>query len=155
MTPDQHLHPHLHRYRKLAHALDARFRIPGTPFRFGWDAIIGLIPGAGDAAGGLLGGYGLYTAFRVGAPPVILVRMFMNLAIDLVGGAFPLVGDLFDIGWRGNLRNLSLLERWLERPHQTRRRSMALLLGLLLTVLALSAAVPWLTLRLVRRLLTL
>jgi hypothetical protein len=146
---------HLRRFRTLAQVLDVRFRVPGTPFRFGWDAIIGLIPGAGDAVGGLLGAYGLYAAFKVGAPAAILVRMFLNLAIDVVGGTVPLVGDLFDIGWRGNLRNLSLLERWLERPHQTRRRSMGLLLALLLTILALAAAVAWLALRLVRRLLTL
>jgi hypothetical protein len=150
MTPDRHLQ----RYRKLARALDARFRIPGTPFRFGWDAIIGLVPGAGDAAGGLVGGYGLYAAFRLGAPPVILARMLLILAVDLVGGAVPVAGDLFDFGWRGNLRNLALLERWLDRPHQTRRRSAALLLGLLATILALSVAVVWLTLRLLRRLFT-
>jgi hypothetical protein len=143
---------HLQRYRTLARALDARFRIPGTPLRFGWDAILGLVPGVGDAAGGLLGGYGLYAGFKVGAPPVILARMLLNLAVDLIGGAVPLVGDLFDFGWRGNLRNLALLERWLERPHQTRRRSRALLLGLLLTILALSAGVVWLALRLARRL---
>jgi hypothetical protein len=124
-------------------------------FRFGWDAIIGLIPGAGDAVGGLLGAYGLYAAFKVGAPAPILMRMFLNLAIDLVGGTVPLVGDLFDIGWRANLRNLALLERWLERPLQTRRRSLGLLLGLLLTLIALSATVAWLALRLVRRLVTL
>jgi len=151
MPSDQHLH----RYRKLARSLDAQFRVPGTSFRFGWDAIIGLVPGAGDAVGGLIGGYGLYAAFRLGAPPVVMARMLLNLAVDIVGGAAPLVGDLFDVGWRGNLRNLALLERWLERPHQTRRRSAALLVGLLLAILALSAGVVWLTLRLARRLVTL
>jgi hypothetical protein len=84
-----------------------------------------------------------------------MARMLLNLAVDIVGGAAPLVGDLFDVGWRGNLRNLALLERWLERPHQTRRRSAALLVGLLLAILALSAGVVWLTLRLARRLVTL
>lgn len=142
---------HLRRFRTLAQALDDRFRLPGTSIRFGWDAIIGLFPGAGDAASGLVGGYGLYAAFRLGAPPVILARMLFNLAVDLVGGAVPLVGDLFDVGWRGNLRNLALLERWLEEPHQTRQRSTALVLGLLLTVLALSAGMAWLTLRLLGR----
>jgi hypothetical protein len=110
------------------------------------------VPGIGDAAGGLLGGYGLYVAFRLGAPPVILARMLLNLGVDLIGGAVPLAGDLFDFGWRGNLRNLALLERWIERPQQTRRRSGALLLGLLLTILALAGGVVWLTLRLARRL---
>lgn len=122
--------PHLDRYRTLANSLDARFRIPGTPFRFGWDAILGLIPGIGDAIGGLIGGYGLWVGTRLGAPWVVLARMLLNLAVDVIGGTLPLVGDLFDIGWRGNLRNLALLERWLERPHQTRSRSIGLFVGM-------------------------
>jgi hypothetical protein len=124
------LQQHLDRYRALANSLDARFRIPGTPIRFGWDAILGLIPGAGDAIGGLVGGYGLWVGTRLGAPWVVLARMLFNLAVDVIGGAFPLVGDLFDIGWRGNLRNLALLESWLEKPHQTRSRSIGLFVGL-------------------------
>lgn len=121
----------LDRYRTLANALDTRFRVPFTPLRFGWDAILGLVPGAGDAIGGLLGAYGLWVATRLGAPLVVLARMLFNLAVDMIGGTVPLVGDLFDIGWRGNLRNLALLERWLERPHQTRARSIGLFVGLL------------------------
>ena len=122
--------PHLDGYRRLARALDSRFHIPGTPFRFGWDAVLGLVPGAGDAIGGLLGGYGLYVGTRLGAPWIVLARMFFNLAVDLLVGALPVAGDVFDIAWRGNLRNLALLERWLERPHETRSRSIALFLGL-------------------------
>src|SRR5512147_2613425 len=102
----------LDRYRTLATAFDARFRIPGTPIRFGWDAVLGLIPGAGDAIGGLVAGYGLWVGARLGAPWVVLGRMLFNLAVDVLVGAVPLAGDLFDIGWRGNLRNLALLERW-------------------------------------------
>jgi hypothetical protein len=120
----------LDRYRTLANSLDARFRIPGTPFRFGWDAILGLIPGIGDAIGGLVGGYGLWVGTRLGAPLVVLARMLLNLVIDVLIGAFPVAGDLFDIAWRGNLRNLALLERWLERPHQTRSRSIGLFAGM-------------------------
>ena len=121
---------HLARYRALANSLDARFRILGTPIRFGWDAILGLIPGAGDAIGGLVGSYGLWVGTRLGAPWVVLARMLFNLAVDVIVGAVPLAGDLFDIGWRGNLRNLALLERWVERPHQTRSRSIGLFVGL-------------------------
>jgi hypothetical protein len=117
-------------YRTLAKSLDARFRIPGTPIRFGWDAILGLIPGVGDAMGGLVGGYGLWVGTRIGAPWVVLARMLLNLMIDVIAGAVPLVGDLFDVGWRGNLRNLALLERWMEQPHQTRSRSIGLFVGL-------------------------
>ena len=144
--------PHLARYRALAQSLDARFRIPGTQFRFGWDAIIGLVPGAGDTLGALLGSYGLYVGARLGAPPVILLRMLLNLALDLTLGAVPVAGDLFDFAWRSNLRNVALLERWLERPHETRRRSAALLLLLFGILVALCLLSLWFTLWLLREL---
>lgn len=138
----------LERYRTLASTLDSRFRIPGTPIRFGWDALIGLVPGLGDAAGGLLGAYGLWTAYQLGAPALILIRMLLNLGVDLCVGAIPLLGDLFDIVWKGNQRNLALLERWLERPHDTRRRSAMLLAGVLgalvLLILTAGYAAVWL-----------
>lgn len=144
---------HLQRYRRLARALDARFGIPGTPFRFGWDALIGLIPGFGDAAGSLLGGYGIYTGAKLGAPLVVLARMLLNLGIDMALGAVPVLGDLIDFAFRANQRNLALLEAWLSRPHQTRRRSTWLLV-LLATPLALLAALTvWLAVRLLRVLL--
>lgn len=142
--------PHLDRYRTLAHALDARFGVPGTPFRFGWDALLGLVPGAGDAIGGLLGGYGLYVGARLGVPWIILARMLLNLAVDLVAGAVPVAGDIFDVAWRGNLRNLALLERWLEQPHETRSRSLVLLLALLGVLAGLAALALWFALWLLR-----
>jgi len=129
----------LARYRTLAWALDSRFRIPGTSIRFGWDALIGLVPGLGDSAGALLGAYGLWTAHGLGAPAAVLLRMLLNLGIDLGAGTIPLIGDLFDVAWKGNQRNLVWLERWLERPHGTSRRS-GLLLGSLLAVLLLLIA---------------
>lgn len=146
-------HHHLQRYRTLAQALDARFRIPGTPFRFGWDAILGLIPGAGDALGGLIGSYGLYVAIRLGAPWVVLARMLFNLALDVAIGSLPVAGDLFDFAWRGNLRNLALLDRWLDRPHETRKRSVALFVALFAVLAGLGMLALWFSLWLLRRLL--
>ena len=113
----------LERYRSLARTMDARFRIPGTPIRFGWDAILGLIPGVGDALGGMSGGYGLWVAYRLGAPPVVLLRLLFNVGLDLTFGTVPLLGDLFDLGWRSNQRNLRLIEAWHAEPHRVRRRS--------------------------------
>ena len=148
--PDDH---HLRRYRRLAQSLDARFRVPGTPFRFGWDAILGLFPGGGDALGGLLGGYGLYVATRLGAPWVVLGRMLFNLVLDLAVGSLPLAGDLFDFAWHGNLRNLALLERWLERPHETRSRTLALFILLIGVIAALGVLALWFSLWLLHLLL--
>jgi Domain of unknown function (DUF4112) len=144
---------HLTRYRSLARALDARFRIPGTPVRFGWDAVLGLVPGVGDAIAGLLGGYGLYVGTKLGAPWIVLARMLLNLAVDLLVGSVPVAGDIFDVAWRGNLRNLALLERWLERPHETRSRSAALFLALFGVLAGLAGLVLWFSLWLLRALL--
>lgn len=149
-----HLPAVLERYRALAQALDSRFRLPGTPVRFGWDALIGLVPGLGDAAGGLLGAYGLWTAHQLGAPMLVLLRMLLNLTIDLGVGTLPLLGDLFDVVWKGNQRNLVLLERWLEEPHETRRRSGRLLAAILAVLLLLILAAGYVALWLVRGLLS-
>lgn len=121
--PDTEQPRALERYRSLARTMDARFRIPGTPIRFGWDAILGLIPGIGDALGGMSGGYGLWVAYRLGAPPVVLLRLLFNVGVDLTLGTVPLLGDLFDLGWRSNQRNLRLIEAWHAEPHRVRRRS--------------------------------
>jgi len=140
----------LDRYRGLARLWDNLLRIPGTPVRLGWDALLGLIPGLGDAAGGLLGAYGLWVAWRLGAPAAVLTRMFLNVVVDVTLGVVPLAGDLFDIAWRSNSRNVALVDRWLERPSEVRRRSGALLAGLTALVLALAGAVVWVAWILVR-----
>ena len=138
---------HLQRYRSLAWQWDNLLRIPGTPIRLGWDALLGVIPVVGDAAGGVLGSYGIWVGWRQGAPLSVLLRMLLNVVIDTVIGAIPVLGDLFDIGWRSNSRNLALLDRWLERPDQLRRRSAWLLIALaailLLALLAALAAAIW------------
>lgn len=132
--------PQLTRFRSIATALDARWRLPGTSFRFGWDSVIGLVPGLGDGIAGAIGAYGLYAGWRLGAPAAILLRMLLNLALETVVGTVPIAGDLFDLGFKGNLRNLRLLERWLAEPAVVHRRSRWLLLSMVLTVVAILAA---------------
>jgi hypothetical protein len=145
----------LQRYRALARAFDAQFRFPGTGIRFGWDALLGLVPGIGDVLGSLVGGYGIWVAARLGAPVVVLLRMLLNLVLDVAGGELPVVGDLFDVSWRSNLRNLALLERWYTEPHETRRRSMWFFAGIGLTLLAALAIAIAVAVWLVRSLLLL
>ena len=105
----------LARLRWLARLMDARFVLPGTRFRFGLDAVVGLAPGVGDAALGALSLYFVWEARKLGAPPALLARMLGNVAIDVAGGAVPVLGDLFDAAFKANLRNVALLEGWLAR----------------------------------------
>ena len=125
--------------RKLARILDSAFRLPGTQYRFGIDPILGLFPGLGDAIGGGFGFYLLVLAFRAGAPPVVLLRMFINIAVDMLFGSIPLLGDLLDAGYKANLRNLALLEHYLERPKQTTTKSVAIVVILLIVLLVMIA----------------
>ena len=109
--------------RRLARLLDAAVRVPGTNIRFGLDAVLGLIPGAGDILGGVLSSFIIVQAARVGAPRSVLARMVMNVAIDSIVGAVPILGDLFDVGWKSNTRNAELLEQYVARPRTTRTAS--------------------------------
>ncbi len=102
----------------LAHLLDDCFRIPGTPIRFGVDGIIGLIPAIGDVLAGLASCILIFAAWVRGAPYVTLTRMAANLALDVVIGAIPFVGDAFDIAWKANRRNYRLLVRHIEEPRR-------------------------------------
>jgi len=106
--------------RHLADWLDTRFEIPGVKIRFGFDAIIGLIPGVGDFITALLGAYIVMRARELGAPPFLIARMVGNLLIDMIGGAVPVVGDLFDLAFKSHLRNVRLLLRWIERDNAAR-----------------------------------
>jgi hypothetical protein len=98
--------------RELVRLMDSAFRIPGTDVRIGLDPIIGLLlPGAGDVAGALPSMLLLSLAIRQGVPPVIVLRMLLNVALDSMLGAVPLLGDLFDATYRSNEKNLALLEK--------------------------------------------
>jgi hypothetical protein len=101
------------RIEALANLLDAAFLIPGTGIRFGFDALVGLIPGVGDAITTAISLYIVSEARALGAPRPLIARMLANVAIDGAIGAIPLLGDMFDVGWRANLRNARLLRDYL------------------------------------------
>jgi hypothetical protein len=124
------------RLRDLARVLDEAIRIPGTNIRIGLDALLGLLPGGGDIVGGVFSGLIILQAARAGAPTAVLGRMLGNVLVDVVIGAIPLLGDVFDVAWRANSRNVRLLESWRERPVSTKRAS-ALTVGAILTSLLL------------------
>lgn len=131
------------RARGLARLFDAAVRIPGTNIRFGLDAVIGLVPGLGDVAGAGLASYTVLLAARLGAPPSVVLRMVGNVALDTLLGAVPLLGDLFDVGFKANLRNVALLERYVERPERTRRASRGLVLLAVAVLVLLAIGAVW------------
>lgn len=97
------------RLQMVADIMDNRFVLPGTNIRFGIEAIIGLIPVAGDFVGVGVSAYILYEAKRLGASPWTLLRMVVNVLIDFFAGIIPVVGDLFDVAFKSHIRNLELL----------------------------------------------
>ena len=100
----------LRRIKRLAWLVDAAFIIPGTRFRFGLNSIIGLVPGAGDAILGLLSLYIIYQAAQLGVPRPLILQMIGNVVLEVVGGSIPLIGDLFDVVLKANIRNIRILE---------------------------------------------
>ncbi|WP_417497785.1 DUF4112 domain-containing protein [Maricaulis sp.] len=112
----------LARLETLADWLDTRFRIPGTTIRFGLDGLIGLVPGLGDLAMLAPAFYLIVRAASLGAPLHVLARMLVNTSLDLVIGAIPVVGDIFDVAFKANRRNTALLARFLERQAAKRIR---------------------------------
>ena len=139
--------------RALAHLLDGAIRIPGTNLRFGLDAVLGLVPGVGDVAGAALSGVVILAAARHGVGAAVLLRMLLNVAIDMVVGAVPVLGDLFDVAFRASARNLALLERTLADPAPARRASALVVGGVVAGFLALVGLGVWLTVRVVAALL--
>lgn len=140
--PDRH--PGIAHLGALAHLLDRAFRVPGTNWRFGVDAVIGLIPGLGDVVGSLVGAYSLWIARQLGAPASVQARMVMNLALDGVIGLVPFAGDLFDFAFKAHSRNHALLSQWLKTPHSTRRSSWVVVAIGVLILFALLGAAGWL-----------
>jgi hypothetical protein len=126
----------LDRLRGIATVLDDAVRVPGTNIRFGLDALLGLLPGAGDAVTGAVAAYALVLATRLGAPPVIVARMAMNVLIDVATGTIPVLGDIFDVGWKSNRKNVQLLEHYQANPEKTKRGSWLVMILLLLVIVA-------------------
>ena len=142
IEPDERLPQDLVALRKFALLMDQAFPIPGTNVRVGLDAVIGLIPGIGDVIGGMLSTWIIAGALRHRVPARIIARMVGHVALDLIFGAVPVAGDVFDFFYEENMKNMRLLEKYRDRRHPPRSASqIALVLGLIvagLAVLALS-----------------
>lgn len=140
--------PQLRHLEVLAKLMDSQFKIPGTNMRFGLDAIIGLVPGAGDLTTFGISGFMLYIMAQNGASGFVMARMVLNVLIDTLIGAIPLLGDLFDIGFKSNTRNLRLMQ---EHYKEGRHKGSAwkVILPVLILFIMLFAGVVWLVYKLV------
>ena len=106
----------------LARIMDEAFVLPGTRIRFGWDSILGVFPGLGDAITSAISLLIVHHAWQTGASRIVLARMLANIGLDFMLGAVPLVGDVLDFGWKANRKNARLLEQHL-RGSPARSRS--------------------------------
>ncbi|WP_293339108.1 DUF4112 domain-containing protein [Microcoleus sp. CAWBG58] len=129
----------LRRLRRISHLLDNAIPIPGTKYRIGLDPILGLIPGGGDLVGSIFAGYVVFKSAQMGVPQETLIQMAANIVLDTVAGTVPVAGDLLDVAWKANVKNIELLDAHLGSPEPAGKKAdwlfvAALLLGLTLIV---------------------
>lgn len=142
LTPDEGTR--LDRLRTVARVMDTAIGVPGTRFRIGLDPLIGLVPGVGDTVGAAVSAWTIVEAARLGAPKPLLLRMAANVGVEMLVGTIPLLGDLFDAGWKANTRNLRLLELQVDRPVAARRAGTGFVIGLVVVLALLLAGLVWL-----------
>lgn len=131
--------------RSLVRLMDDAYQIPGTSIRIGWDSILGLVlPAAGDAVTAVSQVALLLAAVRARAPWIVIARMVMNVGVDSLFGTIPLLGDVFDVGFKANRKNLQLLERLERAPGEDRkaRTSDYLVLGVAVALVLVMIIVP-------------
>jgi hypothetical protein len=141
----------LQRLDRLAWILDNSIRVPVLGYRIGVEGLIGLFPGIGDILGAAIGSYVVAQGIRMGAPVSLLLHMGLNIALEVLLGVVPLVGDLFDFAFKANTRNTRLLRAYVESPGEVRKRSrmviglfLAAMVGLfLLCAVAALAVLGW------------
>ena len=122
--------------------MDAQFKIPGTNFRFGLDVLLGLIPGAGDLSTFAVSGYMVMILAQNGASGFVLARMVLNILIDAIFGSIPLLGDIFDVFFKANIRNIKLMEEhYVEGRH--RGGAWKVVVPVLLFVLVIIGLIIW------------
>jgi hypothetical protein len=121
---------------RLAWWLDNAITVPGTRFRIGFDALIGLIPGLGDLVGTLLSSYIIAVAAAQGLPRSALARMAINVGLEAIIGVVPILGDVFDAAWKANQRNVQLMAQFRAAPTAARRQSRAVVAAWMAGVMA-------------------
>jgi len=136
--------------RTLAKMLDSAVKIPGTGIRVGAESVFGLIPVVGDIAGAALSGYIVLASARLGAPASTIVRMMVNIGIDTLVGSVPILGDMFDVGWRANMRNVELLDSHLVGAPGAKKANRWVTAAVLLALVLLAIGAVWLSVAIIR-----
>jgi len=121
----------------LAFYLDGLFRVPGTGWRFGLDALIGLIPNVGDTLTSFASFYILVAGVRYGVPKITLLRMAFNIGLDYVVGMVPFIGDAFDFVWKSNQQNMNLIRTRAAGKGQGKTSDYVFVFGLIALLIAI------------------
>jgi hypothetical protein len=137
--------PRLKRMRQLSRVLDSAIAIPGTKQRLGLDPILGLIPGGGDTLSAAFSGYIIIEAALMGLPREALLRMVLNLLTDTVVGAVPLLGDIFDVFSKANLRNMQIVESHVKAPQPSAKADRLFIFFLIAGLIIFALAVGGIT----------
>jgi len=149
--------PKLKRLRQFSSILDNIITIPGTQVGIGLDPILGLLPIGGDALGLIFSFYIIIEAAQLGVSTATLGRMVMNVIVDALVGAIPMIGDLFDFAWKANNYNIILLEEALKYPQQNKKADKSFILvfsiGLFLLAIVL-VSIPVILIRILWQIFT-
>jgi len=130
--------------RYIADLLDTRFKLPNG-WRFGWDGILGLIPGLGNIVTDIFSFYILFRAAILGCPPVVIFHMALNVVIDNIIDKVPFFGLFFDFIWKAKIKNVAMTDRYFAQPEKTRRSSKLLVAGTVIGLVFLFFACAALT----------
>lgn len=125
----------------IARLMDNFFRIPGTNIQFGLDPLIGLIPGLGDGSGAVISALLILRGARAGLPRIVLARMALNVLLNTLGGAIPVLGDVFSVWFKSNQLNYALFQKHVGNAAASRKTDWLFVIGLLILLLLAVGAI--------------